>query len=97
MCLFLISEALIAIIAFVVGKVVLNLIIPWWGVIFSPIWFYFASFLPGGFIITNAIFAIFSIMRVPWWSWVLSVLTSLLFRGIRRIFMDDDLWSGIIV
>ena len=87
-CLF---EILIPIIVYVIAKSVLNLVIPWWGIVLAPLWFFIASLLPGGFLITNLILAVFGIMHTSWWTWVISGLASLLF--LNR--MPYKLWLSL--
>ena len=62
---------------FVFCKCVLGLTLPWWTVIFSPVWFVLAAILPGGIMTTTIVLWLCKAMLVPWWVWVVSVICSL--------------------
>ena len=58
---------------FVIGKLVLNLTLPWWTIALSPLWCVLAFLIPGGFLITNIVLLLCDAMLIPWWVWAIAV------------------------
>ena len=82
-----------SIIVFVIGKCVLQLTLSWWWIILAPVWFAVAFFAPGGFCITNAVLLFAGAMLIPWWVWVVSVITDFVIIAYRFLNPPGVIWD----
>lgn len=75
---------------FAAAKLFLGLSISGWWILAGPIWFTLASFIPGGFTITNLVFSHFGLMECPTWLLVVGIVCDVLFliRTIMRIWEE---------
>lgn len=67
----------------------LSLSLPFWCVFISPVWFFIACLLPGGFTITNIILKSLEIMLLPMWVYIIGGLADAIILALM-IWMPID-------
>lgn len=49
----------------------------WW-ILLSPVWFFVAALLPGGFTLTNWICTTLGVVEFPTWCWVVAIIADVI-------------------